>query len=107
MFYGCTILIFSSFLKIPKIERLNPGLKINVLGWSDGVVEAQDGAKPQPCVFPLYISKEPHDSNAVTLLLIGNELTSHYLLVTNLSGLLSKMTKANKAKYHCLTCLHG
>ena len=61
--------------------------------------------KPKPSFYPLRISKKKGASNTIFLLLIGDEETQHYILVTDLSRLLCNGRK-NK-KHYCLNCLRG
>ena len=79
--------------QIPKFEKQNPSLSINVLEFDD-------------IVFPLHIT-DTRDRNRVSFLLIANEDgDQHYCLIRNLSRLLGKRTHHNGQSYFN-NCLHA
>ena len=84
------------------------GLSINVLGYDDGSSETGVPDASKACYYPIRISdKKVPDDKVVNVLLIGNEYTQHYVLITSMSGLLSKNSKNTAAKHYCYHCLRG
>ena len=80
---------------ITKFEKENLIISINVFGFENGDI------------FPLRITNEVKQ-NHVNLLLISNEENSHYVLVKNLSRLLtSQLCSVEHRKFYCNYCLHG
>ena len=81
--------------QICKVEKQND-LSINVYTWDKG-----EG------FYPLRVSDTTGEKKEIHLLLIANEETQHYVLINNLSGLLSKRTKHVHKMFYCPRCLHG
>ena len=80
--------------QIPKFEKQNPSLSINVFGFDD-------------IVFPLHIT-DKCERNHVNLLLMANrDGDQHYCLIRNLIRLLGKRTHHNGQSYYCNYCLHA
>ena len=80
--------------QIPKVEKQNPSLSINVFGLDY-------------IVFPLHIT-DKRDRNHDNHLLIANEDgEQHYCLIRNLSQLLGKRTHHNGQSYYCNYCLRA
>ena len=74
---------------ITKFEKENLIISINVFGFENGDI------------FPLRITNEVKQ-NYVNLLLISNEENSHYVLVKNLSRLLtSQLCSVEHRKFYC------
>ena len=79
--------------QIPKVERRN-NLAINVFGWGKGVIIHQ-------------LSKQPHDTPRINLLLIEKAGKFHYTWVKDLNRLLYDQSKHRERKHFCERCLHG
>ena len=79
---------------IPKFEKQNPALSINLFGYEEKEL------------FPLYITKEKKE-NHVNLMLISSNETKHYCLIRNLNRLWFSLTKYKGKKFFCVYCLHG
>ena len=93
--------------EIKKFEEKN-NFRVNVIGYDDIETEDNEGEiRLTPALFPLYYSdnQDPSATEA-NLLLLKNETNQHYVLITNLSGLLRKGTRKNK-KHYCIRCFHG
>ncbi|KAL5249225.1 hypothetical protein ACHWQZ_G018174 [Mnemiopsis leidyi] len=84
--------------QIPKFESLNR-VRINVVGYDE-----DNDTDP---FYPVLVSKSTHaDHLTVNTLILGNENTSHFVLIKSINALLKKdNTKA--LKYHCVRCFHG
>ena len=81
---------------IPKFEKQNPTISINVLckGDDDGYV-------------PLYVSKERDRRHHVNLFLIeGPHNSIHYVWIKNMSRLVAGRTTSTNQTYVCNSCLH-
>ena len=78
--------------QIPKFEKLNK-ISVNVFGYDEGV-------------YPLHITSHIHPRH-VNLLLISNDVTTHYCLIKDLNKLLYHQSKSKRRKYFCPSCLHG
>ena len=74
--------------QIPKIEEQN-NIRVNVFGYED-----------KNKVFPLYISKNTHESE-LNLLLVEQ----HYVLIKNFNKFMSLKTKHKESKHFCLYCV--
>ena len=83
---------------IPKVERMNKNLSINVYGCE--LTDKVNG------FYPLYISPQLK-CNHVNLLLVSNHTTNHYCLIKDLNKMLYHLTKHKGKKYFCTHCLHG
>ena len=83
--------------QINVFEKNNEKYAVNVLGYEDRMTG----------VFPLRISKHNSQRIVVNLLLISYELNQHYLIIQDLSRLLSKQVSKHKEKTHiCLNCMN-
>ena len=80
---------------IPKIERANE-IRITVIM-----------LKGEKMFFPRYTSKFDYEDHMELLLMEDNEGNTHYVLVRDISMLLSSLHKTQHKKYYCLGCLNG
>ncbi|CAB4012236.1 uncharacterized transposon-derived [Paramuricea clavata] len=80
---------------IPKIERANE-IRITVIM-----------LRGEKTFFPRYTSKSNYKDHMELLLIEDNEGNSHYVLVRDISMLLSSLHKTQHKKYYCLSCLNG
>lgn len=87
--------------QLKKVEQQN-NLNINVFGWSDGSEKTGEPDREKSCFYPLRLSDSPNCPKAINLLLVGNEKTSHYVLISNMSGMLSARSKHCKKTYYCM-----
>ena len=76
---------------IPKFERQNPEVSVNVFGYEDQEL------------FPLYITKQKKQAH-INVLLFSQDSQRHYCLIRDLDRLLHSMTNYNGQKYHCNCC---
>ena len=84
---------------ISKFEAQNDFISINVFG-----CEEDDNRID---VYPLRITKFRGREQHVNLLLLSDEHNrKHYCLITNMSRLLSSLTKHDGARFYCDYCLH-
>jgi len=82
-----------SLKAITKIEKQNPEISINVLGYEDRTI------------FPLRISNVEDRRYEVNLLLLEDK---HYVLIKSLSRLLTRQMSNHDGKIHfCLRCLNS
>ena len=61
-------------------------MNINGVGWSDGSEETGEADREKSCFYPLRLSPSPNDTDAINLILLGDEHTSHYVLITDMSA---------------------
>jgi len=81
---------------VPKFERQNPSISVNILCLAD-----------QGGFVPLHVSKERDRPHHVNLFLIeGPDESKHYVLIKNLSRLVSCRIKDRHAAFVCNHCLH-
>jgi len=81
---------------IPKFEKLNSDISVNVLARGDG-----EG------YVPLYVSKERNRRHHINLFLIeGSDRSHHYVWIKNMSRLVYGRTKHDGASFVCNSCLH-
>jgi len=81
---------------IPKFEKLNPDISVNVLASGDG-----EG------YVPLHVSKERNRRHHINLFLIeGPERCHHYVWIKSMSRLVAGRTKHEHQTYVCNSCLH-
>jgi len=78
---------------IPKFERQNPTISINLFGYEEKEL------------FPVYIADQKKEQH-VNLFLISNNATMHYCLIRNLSRLLGSLKKHDGRRFYCNYCLH-
>ena len=78
---------------IDTFENNNENISVNVFGYEQKV-------------YPLRISKYCERETIIDLLLIANDTTNHYCLVTNLQGLLRRQA-GNHHIHYCRRCLNG
>ena len=94
---------------IKRFEELNQ-FKVNVIGYDMIEEESEDDdgeVKSASVLFPLLCSDNKDPSALVmNLLLLKNETTEHFVLITNISGFLRKSNSNNK-RHHCVRCFHG
>lgn len=92
---------------IPKFEA-NNNFSVNVIGVDELEEEGpNDNVIKKTVLFPRYSSTNTDiNSTTVNLLHLKNESNSHFVLITNLSGLLRKDSDHN-AKVFCPRCFHG
>ena len=81
--------------QIPRFEKQN-SIRINVFGY--------DESEKNTHIFPRYVSEFDFDKT-VNLLLISNEMRSHYILIKDLDALLRDRTKHHGGMKFCLRCL--
>jgi hypothetical protein len=80
---------------ISKIERANE-IRITVIM-----------LKGEKMFFPRYTSKFDYEDHMELLLMEDDEGNTHYVLVRDISMLLSSLHKTQHKKYYCLGCLNG
>jgi hypothetical protein len=80
---------------IPKIERANE-IRITVIM-----------LKGEKMFFPRYTSKFDYKDHMELLLVEDDEGNTHYVLVRDVSMLLSSLHKTQHRTYYCLGCLNG
>ena len=81
---------------IDKVEKQNNAVSINIFGLEGSTV------------YPLRISKTIDATHHVDLLYISDNDVNHYLLIKNLSRLISPQTsKHDGRRYICPYCLHS
>ena len=86
---------------IDKFEKQNNYYAINVYGYND---DDDDDDKCE--VYPLRIS-DKQSGYLINLLLISNDETNHYCLITNFSGLVVSQVTKHKCKiYVCYRCFY-
>ena len=92
---------------IPTFEEKN-NFSVNVIGVDETEEEGpNDNIIKKTVLFPRYCSRNTDvNSTVVNLLHLKNESNAHYVLITNVSGLLRKDSDKN-AKVYCLRCFHG
>ena len=102
-----------SAAELGKVEALN-NISINVFAYEEHQTKTDDGkgsGRRRATFFPVYVSKnKAKEGDTVNLLLVCNDDTQHYVLITSLSGLLNGMEGASKHKrltHYCYHCLHG
>ncbi|XP_039297980.1 uncharacterized protein LOC120354661 [Nilaparvata lugens] len=79
--------------KIPKFESFNEDICINVLSYED----------EKDIIYPIFTSKNRGRKHTITLLFLKKQ---HYILVKNLSRLLSDQTEHHGKVEICPYCLH-
>ena len=79
---------------VPKFEKLNTSLKINVLMYEE-----------KDCI-PLYVSKFHDRPTHINLLLLSDDSKHHYVLIRNMSRLVASRSAYNGKHYVCDHCLH-
>jgi hypothetical protein len=84
-----------SISHLNKVESQNSSLSINVF--------ACDGKD----IIPLKITSNHDRSHHVNLLLLKNEKTSHYCLIRDLDGFLSRTKSCDHRTFFCWYCLTG
>ena len=90
---------------IAKFERQND-ISVSVYGWENSRVDEFENEIPG-FAYPLHITVELKPRH-VNLLLISNEKTQHYCLITNFSRLVAKQYSGCKRELaYCRFCLHG
>ena len=86
---------------IPKFEKNNHDISVNVFGLSDS-------NKVNIVYYPLYISKnQSTERTHVNLLLLEKDGKTHYCLIKDLNKMLYNQSKHKARKYFCTNCLHG
>ena len=82
--------------QISKFEQQNADVSVNVFGYKENKV------------FPTRITESKERRHHANLLIINNNDTHHYILIKDLSHLLSLQYKSyNRILYFCPYCLHG
>ena len=83
---------------IPKFERQNPNIAVNVLYWD----EHSSGFTVE------YLSPERGREKQVNLLLLEDNMSSkhHYVWISDMSRLVAGRTKSTNKTYVCNSCLH-
>ena len=79
---------------IPRFEKINPDISINVLAISK-----------KGNLFPLHCPKERR-LNHVTLLLLSRGKQRHYCLVRDMNALLYHLTKHKRRQLYCIFCMN-
>ncbi len=82
------------------MEQQN-SISINVFGYYDG----SDGIEAAG-YFPKHISTAKYD-DVLNVLMITNNFTQHFVLITNVSGFLSANSKDGHRKFFCYRCFKG
>ena len=85
------LIFLSQKKKYSKIELLNK-IGINVFCYENKVV------------YPVYLSSQNFD-DSMDLLLISNNVVSHYVYIKNFNSLMFNKTKYEEKKYFCKCCL--
>jgi len=89
---------------IPKFEKLNTNIAVNVLYW-----DADDSDRQQLSEFTIeYVSPERERDKQINLLLLQDDVSSkrHYVWISNMSRLVAGRTKYDGKTYVCNSCLH-
>ena len=89
---------------IPKFEKLNPNIAVNVLYW-----EADGSDQQQRSEFTIeYVSTEREREKQINLLLLEDVMLSkrHYVWISNMSRLIAGRTKHGHKSFVCNSCLH-
>ena len=83
---------------IPKFERQNPNIAVNVLHWD----EHSSGFTVE------YLSPERGREKQVNLLLLEDDMSTkrHYVWISDMSRLVAGRTKSTNKTYVCNSCLH-
>jgi hypothetical protein len=81
---------------VPKFERLNPFLRVNVLTYENAEND----------FIPLYVSPHRDRQTTVNLLLIAQGDKRHYVLINSLSRLVRGRSAHKNRTYVCEYCLH-
>ena len=87
---------------ISKLEK-NNNLRINVYGYDSDPDKPKDKTL-NTGIFVRYVSAYKY-SKTVHLLPISNEHKQHYVLITNVNGLLRERTKCTSSSKFCERCL--
>ena len=90
---------------IPKFEKLNSNIAVNVLYWEANGSDQQQ----QRSEFTIeYVSPERERKKQINLLLLEDVVLSkrHYVWINNMSGLVAGRTKYHGKTYVCNYCLH-
>ena len=82
-------------------------IAINVLGWDDGTIATGKPNENHQGFYPIRLCKNPNDKTCINLLLLENDKTNHWILVTSVSKLLWEQTKNTSLKFYCLRCFRG
>ena len=85
---------FPVTINISKFEKLNPSIRVGVIGYEDEEL------------FPIRLMKEKKQHH-ITLLYWSNGAKSHYAWVKSLSRLFRDQTKHKQKKFFCEWCFHG
>lgn len=80
--------------KIKRFENLNQHFSVNVFGYENEI-------------YPVRITEHRGRQHHINLLLLcGENNTTHYCLIRNLSRLLASLTKRQNASVYCNYCLY-
>ena len=88
---------------IPKLEKLNPGLFINLLEWQEDN-QHYPVRSLRSCGRPTSLDQEP---KVVNIMVIGEGESTHYVGVTDINRLLNSVTSSNQSRRgrkHCERC---
>ena len=96
-------------MNIPKFERQNPGLSINVLSWNEETIkdEEDDVVMKHPNLDIIHRSK--CDGKKIYLLLLENKEKFHYTAVMDLDRLMNRDPKGTGVRIQstwCPNCLN-
>ena len=80
---------------IPKFEKQNENISINVFSFEDG------------SIVPMRVTNYSNRLHHVDLLWLKSADTSHYCLITDLNRFLSRTKRCHQKMYYCPYCLHG
>ena len=88
---------------IPKFEKLNPNIAVNVLYWEANGSDQQQ----QRSEFTIeYVSPEREREKHINLLLLEDVVPSkrHYVWISNISRLIAGRTKHEHKSFVCNSC---
>jgi len=91
-------------VKLPQIrhfERNNLNCTVNVYKYFEATKEKKEE------IIPVYITRHMHRKLHINLLLISNEVTSHYVWIKNMSKLVAKRTNGKHSTFVCAHCQHA
>ena len=89
---------------LSKFETQNPNISVNVFGYD---IEDNIRNESKNEVYPLRITPNKDRLHHVNLLLLSDTNSrKHYCLISNMSRLLSSLTKHDGQSFYCDYCLH-
>ena len=93
---------------IPKFEKLNPNIAVNVLYWEANGSDQQQQQQQRSEYTIEYVSPEREREKHINLLLLEDVVLSkrHYVWISDMSRLVAGRTKHDGKTYICNSCLH-